>query len=99
MRLHRAFGLAFALGVTAVTSAHVGSSNAYFEGMAGPFPVRVIIRMPGRTPEGTWPGIGLGGETKEKAQGDHPWAYQESDDQNREDQCSSGNANAASEPG
>ncbi len=33
-----------------VASAHVGSSNAYFEGMAGPYPVRVIVRTPGVIP-------------------------------------------------
>ena len=33
-----------------VTSAHVGSSNAYFEGMAGPYSVRVIVRTPGVIP-------------------------------------------------
>ena len=29
---------------------HVGSSNAYFEGMAGPYPLRVIVRTPGVIP-------------------------------------------------
>ncbi len=33
-----------------VASAHVGSSNAYFEGMAGPYQVRVIVRTPGIIP-------------------------------------------------
>ena len=33
-----------------VASAHVGTSNAYFEGMAGPYPVRVIVRTPGIIP-------------------------------------------------
>ena len=42
--------LAFTLGVMIVASAHVGSSNAYFEGMAGPYPVRVIVRTPGVIP-------------------------------------------------
>jgi hypothetical protein len=50
VRLHRAFGVAFAFGVTLVASAHVGSSNAYFAGMAGPYSVRVIVRMPGVIP-------------------------------------------------
>ncbi len=30
--------------------AHVGSPNVFFEGMAGPYPVRVIIRPPGVVP-------------------------------------------------
>ncbi len=46
----RGQALAFTLGVLIVASAHVGSSNAYFEGMAGPYPVRVIIRTPGVIP-------------------------------------------------
>lgn len=43
-------GLALALGFAIVTSGHVGSSNAYFEGMAGPYPIRVIVRTPGVIP-------------------------------------------------
>ena len=40
-----------ALAVTVlVTSAHVGSPDTYFEGAAGPYPVRVIIRNPGVVP-------------------------------------------------
>ncbi len=46
----RGLGVSFVLGVTIVASAHVGSSNAYFEGMAGPYPVRVIVRTPGVIP-------------------------------------------------
>ena len=48
--LPRGRALAFTLGVMIVASAHVGSSNAYFEGMAGPYPVRVIVRTPGAIP-------------------------------------------------
>ncbi len=33
-----------------VGAVHVGSSNAYFEGMAGPYPIRVIVRTPGVIP-------------------------------------------------
>lgn len=33
-----------------VTSAHVGSPDTYFEGRAGPYPVRVIVRTPGVIP-------------------------------------------------
>ena len=32
------------------TSAHVGTSNAYFDGVAGPYGVRVIVRTPGVIP-------------------------------------------------
>ncbi len=46
----RGQALAFTLGVLIVASAHVGSSNAYFEGMAGPYPIRVIVRTPGVIP-------------------------------------------------
>ncbi len=46
----RGQALAFTLGIVIVASAHVGSSNAYFEGMAGPYPVRVIVRTPGVIP-------------------------------------------------
>ncbi|MGH7656385.1 MAG: hypothetical protein ACREN6_17180 [Gemmatimonadaceae bacterium] len=35
-----------ALLVTVLCAAHVGSPDAYFEGTAGPYPVRVIIRSP-----------------------------------------------------
>lgn len=34
----------------ATATAHVGTSNAYFEGAAGPYGVRVIIRTPGVIP-------------------------------------------------
>ncbi len=40
--------LAAAGGV--VASAHVGTSNAYFDGAAGPYGVRVIVRTPGVVP-------------------------------------------------
>ena len=40
--------LAAAGGV--VASAHVGTSNAYFDGAAGPYGVRVIVRTPGVIP-------------------------------------------------
>ncbi len=41
-------GLIAATGST--TSAHVGTSNAYFDGAAGPYGVRVIVRTPGVIP-------------------------------------------------
>ena len=34
----------------AVASAHVGTSNAYFDGAAGPYGIRVIVRTPGVIP-------------------------------------------------
>ena len=43
-----AVGLTAALAPTA--SAHVGTSNAYFDGTAGPYGVRVIVRTPGVIP-------------------------------------------------
>ena len=36
--------------VGAAVSAHVGTSNAYFDGAAGPYGVRVIVRTPGVIP-------------------------------------------------
>ena len=41
-------GLIAAVGSTA--AAHVGTSNAYFDGAAGPYRVRVIVRTPGVIP-------------------------------------------------
>ena len=41
-------GLVAVAGSTA--SAHVGTSNAYFDGAAGPYEVRVIVRTPGVIP-------------------------------------------------
>src|SRR5438034_10804272 len=37
-------------GIALVASAHVGSPDTYFEGAAGPYPVRVIVRTPGVVP-------------------------------------------------
>jgi hypothetical protein len=36
--------------VVLTTSAHVGSPDTYFEGAAGPYPLRVIVRTPGVVP-------------------------------------------------
>jgi hypothetical protein len=36
--------------VALLTSAHVGSPDTYFEGRAGPYPIRVIVRTPGVIP-------------------------------------------------
>jgi len=38
------------VAVALVSSAHVGSPDTYFEGAAGPYPVRVIVRSPGVVP-------------------------------------------------
>src|SRR5256885_12837604 len=38
------------VGIALVASAHVGSPDTYFEGAAGPYPVRVIVRNPGVVP-------------------------------------------------
>ena len=44
-------GQLLAIGATAlVASAHVGSPDTYFEGSAGPYAVRVIVRNPGVVP-------------------------------------------------
>ena len=37
-------------GIALVASAHVGSPDTYFEGAAGAYPVRVIVRNPGVVP-------------------------------------------------
>lgn len=42
--------LAVLAAITVVTAAHVGSPDTYFEGAAGPYPVRVIVRSPGVVP-------------------------------------------------
>lgn len=44
IRRLRLFGGALALA--ALTSAHVGSPDTWFEGPAGPYPVRVLVRSP-----------------------------------------------------
>ena len=44
--MNRVAPLALALAVAIVASAHVGSPNVIFDGNAGPYPVRVIIRPP-----------------------------------------------------
>jgi len=49
-RPRKLVGATVALGTLLVASAHVGTSNAYFEGMAGPYPLRVIVRTPGVIP-------------------------------------------------
>jgi hypothetical protein len=46
----RVAALLAVLGGWAALSAHVGSPNIFFEGSAGPYPVRVVIRPPGVIP-------------------------------------------------
>ncbi len=47
--VHLLAGLLIAAAATTV-SGHVGTSNAYFDGAAGPYGVRVIVRTPGVIP-------------------------------------------------
>src|SRR5207237_3215218 len=42
--------LAALAAIALVASAHVGSPDTFFEGAAGPYPVRVIVRSPGVVP-------------------------------------------------
>jgi hypothetical protein len=46
-RLAATFG---ALAAVALLGAHVGSPNVFYEGNAGPYPVRVVVRPPGVIP-------------------------------------------------
>ena len=46
----RAARAAAAAGAVAFSLAHVGSPDTLFEGWAGPYPVRVIVRTPGVVP-------------------------------------------------
>ena len=41
---------ALIMAAAATPAAHVGTSNAYFEGVAGPYGIRVIVRTPGVIP-------------------------------------------------
>ena len=50
MKARRRGRLLAVAAVALVTSAHVGSPDTYFEGRAGPYPVRVIVRTPGVIP-------------------------------------------------
>ncbi len=45
-----AIRIAVACAAALAASAHVGSPDTYFEGAAGPYPVRVIVRNPGVVP-------------------------------------------------
>jgi hypothetical protein len=44
--MRRLAGLAFAASLLILTAAHIGSPNVLFDGNAGPYPVRVIVRPP-----------------------------------------------------
>jgi hypothetical protein len=44
--MKRFWAIAFSLGVAIVASAHIGSPNVLFDGNAGAYPVRVIVRPP-----------------------------------------------------
>jgi hypothetical protein len=50
-RLVRRLGAAFgAAAAVVLLAAHVGSPNVFYEGAAGPYPVRVVVRTPGVIP-------------------------------------------------
>lgn len=44
--MRRIGAVLFAVALTAVASAHIGSPNVVLDGTAGPYPVRVIVRPP-----------------------------------------------------
>jgi len=46
MMLRRFSSFAFVATLVIVASAHIGSPNVLFDGVAGPYPVRVIVRPP-----------------------------------------------------
>jgi len=46
----RALVTAALTALVLTTSAHVGSPDTWFEGNAGPYPVRVVVRLPGVVP-------------------------------------------------
>ena len=48
--LRRTLRVAAIACATLATSAHVGTSNAYFDGLVGPYGIRVIVRTPGVIP-------------------------------------------------
>lgn len=50
MRIRYLFGLASIVLAASVAWSHIGSPNVFFEGEAGPYPVRVTIRPPGVVP-------------------------------------------------
>jgi hypothetical protein len=50
MRERRVRQLCAVAAVALVTSAHIGSPDTYFQGRAGPYPVRVVVRTPGVIP-------------------------------------------------
>ena len=47
---YRGHRLLLITAIGLITSAHVGSPDTYFEGAAGPYPVRVVVRSPGVVP-------------------------------------------------
>ena len=49
-RTTRTLRVLIVFAITLFTAAHVGSSNAYYEGSAGPYGIRVVIRTPGVVP-------------------------------------------------
>lgn len=50
MRFRLVVTIAGLAAVAIVTSAHLGSPDTWFQGNAGPYPVRVVVRLPGVVP-------------------------------------------------
>lgn len=50
MRMLLRFRIAALLGVALPAFAHVGSPNVFFDGNAGPYPIRVVVKQPGVVP-------------------------------------------------
>ncbi len=50
MRITRWARAVVVLAIAVVTSGHVGSPDTWFQGEAGPYPVRVVVRLPGVVP-------------------------------------------------
>ena len=50
VRLRLSLALALATALASAAAAHVGSPDTWFEGTAGPYPVRVVVRAPGVVP-------------------------------------------------
>ncbi|HUK20091.1 MAG TPA: hypothetical protein VLV45_00890 [Gemmatimonadales bacterium] len=48
--MRRVWRVVFLVPIVLIASAHVGSPDTYFEGTAGPYPIRVIVRNPGVVP-------------------------------------------------
>jgi len=47
---HSSFIITLILFLPLLAHAHIGDQNVFFEGNAGPYPVRVVVRPPGVIP-------------------------------------------------